>query len=540
MCLAIAVSAVPAVAQSTADASPGIIPAGGEMDNYLRYLQTLGRVGAHPWSLRAFSTTDARHLEHPTGVHPWSGQALFDSTSSVERHMLVLPPRMKLRYNTAYPFGSNDGPVWAGRGATISASAGIMLNAGILHVVLAPTGFLAQNRAFAVQSTASGPVLNFADPDFPTQIDRPQRFGSKSYGRIDPGESGVRVDTRFVSVGATTANQYWGPATTFPFILGNNAPGIPHIFVGTGIPVSIVIGELQARVSYGIEHQSAFSPVTGGDTFTSVTEPGKLRIMSGLVVTYQPRGLPTLELGAVRFFHDAWTGHVTRANLTAPFSGGGAALGSASPEGADPSRNQLASLFFRWVFPHSGAEVYGEYGREDRYVNTRDLEAEPDHSRSAMLGIRKALIASADQLLGVRAELIDATEPTLARHRGEGAIYMHTVLRQGHTYEGQVLGAPIGVGSAAGAVLALDRYTRSGLTSFYVERTAQDNIGTFYVGGPARRGAPSIDGTVGVRRMTFRGPVTVITGVAANYRTRPFGGARGWNAELTAGLSLHP
>jgi hypothetical protein len=87
--------------------------------------------------------------------------------------------------------------------------------------------------------------------------------------------------------------------------------------------------------------------------------------------------------------------------------------------------------------------------------------------------------------------------------------------------------------------LALDRYTRSGLTSLYVQRTAQDNLGTFYAGGPERRGAPDIDGTVGIRRMDFRGRATLFSELAANYRTRQFGGARGWNAEVSAGLSLH-
>lgn len=533
-------------AQTSADAAPGFVPAGGEMDNYLRYLQTLGDVDATPWSLRSFSTRDARALEHVRGVHPWSGQALFDSGAIARApHLIVLPIEASVRYNTSYPVGGNDGPVWAGRGATVSASAGAMLDIGQLHVRVDPLGFLAQNQSFALQHFAGDSARPFLDPDFPLSVDRPQRFGRASYGRVDPGESYARLDTRFVTVGATTANQYWGPATTYPFILGNNAPGIPQIFLGTGQPVSIGIGRVQARVTYGIEHQSAFSPVVGPDTFTTLGESGKLRFMSGLVVTYQPRGIEHLELGAGRFFHDAWEGHVTAANLRAPFEGlvkhslprGTPVPGV--PDTTDALRNQLASIFFRWVFPHSGFEVYGEYGHEDHNLDTRDLEGEPDHSRTAMLGLRKVLTRDAHSFYAFRAEVMDGTESTVARHRGEGAIYIHGVLSQGHTYEGQLLGANVGFGSPAGAIAAVDHYSMSGRTTWFVTRTAQDNIGEYFVNGIQLRGSRSIDGAVGIEHLVLRRYGDVFGSASYDYRTRPFGGARGANLNLQLGLRAH-
>ncbi len=118
-----------------------------------------------------------------------------------------------------------------------------------------------------------------------------------------------------MSAGISTANQYWGPATVFPVILGNNAAGIPNVFIGTERPTNIGIGKVQAHVEYGIESQSNFSPVVGPDTFTNVNYPGTKRFMSGLVVTFSPAPIPGLELGAARFFHQAWTGHIGSSEL---------------------------------------------------------------------------------------------------------------------------------------------------------------------------------------------------------------------------------
>ena len=55
-----------------------------------------------------------------------------------------------------------------------------------------------------------------------------------AYTRLDPGQSTIRLDFPAVTLGASTANQQWGPGSTHPLLLGNNAPGFTHLFLGTG------------------------------------------------------------------------------------------------------------------------------------------------------------------------------------------------------------------------------------------------------------------------------------------------------------------
>jgi len=238
----------------------------------------------------------------------------------------------------------------------------------------------------------------------------------------------------------------------YPYIIGGNAPGFPHAFVGTSSPLPIWIGKLHGRVIWGELEQSAYSPVTGTKYYSSLLESGTKRFASGAVGIFEPRGIDGLELGVARFFHSIWPKDgIPRSYLSKPFQAiFKVSLASTAPGfgiGTDPGieDNQLASAFARWVFPKSGFEAYGEYGREDHNWNRRDFIQEPDHSRTYGLGIRKVVSVDSAHLTAFRAEMINYELNTLARNRGEGGIYIHGTLLQGHTNQGQVIGSDAGV-----------------------------------------------------------------------------------------------
>lgn len=546
LALALVLSVMPETASAQSASSVagarGGIPAGFELDNYVRYLQTLGQVPLGAWGLRPFSAPQVDSLSKISGAHPWQRSWLFKSDSA--HHFSVLPIAANAGFNSAFPWGSNDGAVWAGRGFTTSLQGGIAAVWGPVSLVLDPMVFSAQNSSFELQPNGQSGKGQFANGDFPTEVDLPQRFGDGAYSRFDWGQSTLRIDWFGVSAGFSTANQYWGPATVFPVILGNNAAGIPHVFVGTERPTNIGVGRMQARVVYGIERQSDFSPVVGPDTFTSVAQPGTKRFMSGLVVTFSPSGIPGLELGAARFFHQAWSGSIGSAELKSPFEGilkstirPGIALPGIDDKGA--LKNQLASLFGRWVLPHSGFEIYGEYGHEDYNADTRDLEGEPDHSRIAMMGFRKVFVTSDTTFHALRAEYIDGTASTLARHRAEGLAYVHGVLRQGHTEDGQLLGADVGVGSPAGAQVAWESYSQHGRSTWYVQRVMQDNEATLLDSDTSSTRASHLFATAGYERHRFGSVADVVYGVSLTAGKRGPELQREFNIGATAGIIAH-
>ncbi|MBA3656014.1 MAG: hypothetical protein H0W69_01530 [Gemmatimonadaceae bacterium] len=506
-------ASAPLRAQETR-AQPGLtaVSPGGELDEYLRYLQTSGSVGPSAWTVREHSTLRSALLL-PMKPNPWAVR--FKPAPRVSGAQWTLfPVTTGFRVNSGFPFGGNDGAVWAGRGLTVHASGGGIVKYGPIVLQLAPVVFWAQNAAFPLQNNGEPGQGAFrsGQPQFAGAIDLPQRFGSGSYSRFDPGESEVRFETPWIMAGLSNAHRLWGPASSFPFILGRNAAGFEHLFVSTNQPLDLWFARLTASVMYGRLSQSEYSPVTGPSDFFSVAEPGRRRFGAGVIAVFQPRGAEGVEIGVSRFYHSLWPrSGIPRSYFTKPFQNflkksldERNARSLSDTEGSD---NQLLAVFARWVLPHSGAEFYAEYGRDDHSYDFRDLISEPDHTRSYMLGARKVLAQDERRLSAIRAEIINYQLPTTARHRDEGGIYVHTLLRQGHTQRGQMLGAPLGPGASAGSIVAYDRFSADGRFSIIYTRTLNQEAGTFFSTGFSSPSAIDVTHALGVERLVFRGAV---------------------------------
>jgi hypothetical protein len=429
------------------------VAVGSEAEVYLRMLQVAGRVPLYPWSIRGLSLDEVQALA-PTGEHPWQEHygAEIDGPAAL---VVPLPLDFSAWYNSAFPYGRNDGPVWAGRGGTLAVSAGAAGRAGPLSFRVAPQAFWAQNQEFVLQDHGDQTAPVWAHGTAPRRIDLPQRPGADPYMRLDPGDSYLRVDVLGAALGMSTATQHWGPAAEFPILLGNNAPGFLHGFVGTSRPVDVGLGRLHGRLTGGILEQTEYSPAYLAD--------GR-RVMSGLTVTFSPRPLPGLEVGYGRFFH------VPRpeGGLTPrPFLKAVEAFFKVSRQeggefgGRREADNQLASVFFRWVLPAAGAEVYAEYGREDHSWDALDLLLQPDNSSAILLGLRKVWLLEDGTAWSAGVEWLDSNEGHVARLRNQTPFYEHSRVRQGHTHRGQVLGAAYGRGGG-GSVVGVDRYSRRG------------------------------------------------------------------------------
>jgi len=446
-----ALSIVLAVHRAAAQQGAGFLDVGGEREQVMRVLQLTGDVAWYPWTIRGLSPAELDRID----VSSTRAAAMLPLAPKTRHAGLLryalLPVQATGYYNSAFPYGYNDGPVWQGKGLTGAVSAGVAARLGPLSVQLEPMVFEAQNAAFTLMptGTAGAPYL---DAFHPTAIDHPQRFGPSTYKRVDLGQSSVRLDVGPLAAEISTANQWWGPAQENPMILGNNAPGFFHGGLGTSHPLNVWIGSVHGRVVYGRLEQSAYSPDQGNDS---------IRFMSGFVAEFTPRGVPGLELGGTRFFHSPWpTNGLSHAPWSRPFEGilKSSLESSANTSGDNPDDNQLASLFMRWAFPGHGLELYGEYGREDHNVDVRDLIQEPDHESGYLVGLERSWKKGETGVTALRAEVINTRISPLQQGRGEGPWYVHgPSVVQGHTDLGQILGSEAAYGGG-GALLAIDRY----------------------------------------------------------------------------------
>lgn len=435
---------------------------GSESEQYLRLLQTLGKAELFPWGVRGFGVVEAARMAPDEEGHPWAGRYRYQVAGRGPEVRLIAPEGAVIM-NSAVPYGYNDGSVWAGRGLTLVGRVGVAARYGPISITLAPEFFQAQNSDFDLHPSPQPGGASFADPAYPTSIDLPQRFGTGSYGRLTPGQSTLRVDLLGVTAGISSANQHWGPVWDQPLLLGNNAEGFPHAFLGSSRPVNLWVGHLHGRVVWGALAHSDHAPL-------QITS--SRRLMTGLVATFQPRGLPELEIGGGRFFHQEWpAGGPGWDELLWPFQSllKEGLSNDDDPDGNDPD-NQIASVFARLVVPAAGAELYGEYAREDHNWNLRDLALEPDHNSAYVIGMAKGWDRGGEEAVWLRGEVMNARVSALRRIRGQTPLYRHSRMRQGHTHLGQILGAASGYGGAH-ARLQADLYHPGGRWSAALVRS---------------------------------------------------------------------
>ena len=487
-----------AVGAQASRVTMGDFATGEEFEDYLRVLQIAGMAPHYPWSIRGFSRREIERLVSADTAGPWKLKNRFSAA-----HVSAGPFTLGATFNSAYPYGANDGPLWAGRGLTVAASGGVSGHLGPFSFSVAPRAFRAANRPFDLLPNGKTGAQAFNHGTYSDLVDLPQRFGSAPYSRLDPGNSFLRFDTRLLAAGISTANEWIGPATEFPFLLGTNAAGFPHLFLRTGEPVNVGFGRLQARVTWGKLDQSDYSPVSGSTRYIAGDQTGTIRLAASAEAVILPRGIPGLELGLARFFHVPYREGEPSANFWRKpfrlfFTKNEFAQGDTA--GAD---NQLASVFFRWVFPHSGFEIYGERGYEDQFYDLREFIENLDHDREYMLGFQKILRARPGGMDVLKAELINYQRSTLALIRGEGFVYVHGTLRQGHTNRGQLLGASPGVESAAASTLSWTRYSPRDRTSVTLRRIVRDQRGDYQVSGIVDPRGSDVVVAAGLERMRF-------------------------------------
>ena len=433
------------------------LPVGSEAEKYLRVLQVAGKAPPHAWTLRAFAPQALPGVLPRSGEHPWQDRMDFSLDSATGLRLGWIQPRVGLISNSAYPFGENDGSMWAGRGLTAVAEVGGFLRFGRLHLRLAPEGFWAENGRFHMADNGYSGEERYWDDIRPHDIDRPQRFGEAEYTRLGLGSSALHLSLPGITLGVSGAGQQWGPALHYPLLLGNNAGGFLHIFGQTQTPIDLWAVRIQGRYILGWPSQSDFSQVTA--------DKGQ-RLVTGAVLVLSPRGINGLELGVARFIHALVPDRgFRRGDAFRVFTG------VTHDFVTDENRvleNQLASAFFRWVFPSAGVEVYGGLIKEDFARDLRHLIEEPDDLMGRMFGFQKVWARSSGRLASVRGEVVNTQvhhSERFDRFRAYGPaplpLYSHGQVTQGHTHAGQLLSSPTAYGGA-GWTVGVDLYHGEG------------------------------------------------------------------------------
>jgi hypothetical protein len=349
----------------------------------------------------------------------------------------LLPVTWLQQYNSDHPEGINDGAMIPAMGYQTLLSAGFYAQYGPLSIQFKPEMVYAENKPFK-----GYPGIQPGDPPAFLRgiIDLPERFGDNTFHQIFWGQSSIRLTVGPVSVGVSNENLWWGPGMRNALLITNNAPGFLHFTLNTVKPVRTPIGSFEGQLIAGKLDSSKYS----------VLKTNNWRYMNGLVLTYQPKWVPGLFLGATRSIMTYGKGLGKRINNYLPVFLPISTQDVAGATSDAARRDQLASLFMRWLWLEEHGEIYIEYGREDHAWNLRDYIQEPSHSAAYIIGLRKLfpLKAHKGEYISVNMELTELESSSTTINRGWIiGWYTHSDVTEGYTNLGQVLGAGIGPGS---------------------------------------------------------------------------------------------
>lgn len=417
---------------------------GTEHEERYRIAQLHGGTSTEGFLLRSPSSLMARL---------WGGEeALFGVQG--------LLPELRTTWNSDLPFSFNDGALWAGRGVNYQLTVGVRvgLRIGPIRVtaVLAPHFLYQENQPFPVipyQSTADPPRDLYANPfhPLPESIDAPLRFGDQPLRARTWGQSSVWLEVGPLAMGAGTENEWWGPGVRNALIISGHGPGFPHLTLSSSRALATRLGSVEGRWLVGRLDESGYFDEDSENNFRS---------LSALGLTLQPAFDPNLTLGVARVVFstlppgDRWPRAVfdVLRVVGQPNSG---------PPGEEQAkgRDQITSLFWRWIAPGAGFEAYGEWARFEEPRSLRDFLEFPQHSVGYTVGVQWAGERAEGARLGVQGEITNLEPSATWRQRPVFGTYTSRVVPQGYTHQGQFIGAAIGPASSS-QWLAVDR--RSG------------------------------------------------------------------------------
>ena len=342
----------------------------------------------------------------------------------------LLPLSWKQQYNSNVPYGWNDGAMIPAAGYQTMVSGGVFAKLGLLSIQIQPEFVLAANRDFE-NTLPNEPYNSFSD--------LPGRFGDGSYWKVNWGQSSVRLNLGPMSLGLSNENLWWGPGIRNSILMGNSAPGFKYLTLNTTRPFRTPLGSLEIQLLGGKLEGSEFSD-------PALNKRDEWRYMSAAVITYQPKWVPGLFFGLTRSFQ-AYHSDLTKWGdfipLFTPYQ-------KKNTNDGDPfDRDQLTTIYSRWLFQKAKAEIYFEYGVNDNAYNLRDFAMSPEHARAYTFGFRKLvpLKQRPNEQIQLSVEMTQLSQTIDHILRDSEAFYIHRTVRQGYTHRGEVLGAGIGPGS---------------------------------------------------------------------------------------------
>lgn len=359
--------------------------------------------------------------------------------SKEDKSISWINPLVRTSFNSNYPRGYNDGPVWKGKGLTFEGHAGFQGKRGKLSYTFLPTFYYSQNSSFELAPNTNA-AINQYNYQFSNRIDWVQQYGTDGFAAFHPGQSEIKLTFgKFVS-SVSTQNYTVGPSNFNPIILSRQGGGFPHLRLGLE-PLDVVVKKKEIGK---IEVNFLAGQLVESEYFDSNVENDE-RYINGLFLAYSPSFLPGLTLGFNKMLYKQSQYYEPEdlISVVKILDKGIKAGDTLSP---NDTFDQLASMTVNWNFPEVGFRAYLEFAKNDFSGPFLWTLLEPEHSRAYTLGFERIMALAGNRTLVINYEHTNLSKNSTFLYRAEPPFYAHSINRQGYTHNGQILGAGIGPG----------------------------------------------------------------------------------------------
>jgi hypothetical protein len=429
------------------------------LDNDLRYLQLNNRLFSnHSLTIRPISfskknTPDSLYKFFSNNHNEVLKERKVEFLNSNGK-VSLLPVRSVSKFNSSLPYGWSDGILMPAKGMQQYFSLGVFSSLGPLSIQLAPEILYAQNLPY--ETTKS---YGDANP-------------LKSKRKFSLGQSKVSLNINAFSIGLSNENIWWGPGQFTSLIMTNNAPGFEHISLNSNRPINTFLGKIEFQLLSGRlrandnNPEDVFNRKTHFDRIGSEQLEGDyFKYLNAIDIVVQPKFIKNLFIGFNRVFVsrdldvlNSVSSRVGAFNTYLPIFDG---LFKEKRNAFEDSLkwNQLASLYFRYVFEKAKAEVYFEYGWNDHAYNMRDFMVSPSHSAAFLVGAKKIVNLKNNKNLDFNVEYNQLSQSTNYLVRDAGSWYKHGYYAH-LSNDGETLGSGVGYGTD---MLSISAQLRDGL-----------------------------------------------------------------------------
>ena len=407
----------------------------------------------HPWQNNNLGTKKTLWKSSSENTN-WFTNGLNRSVA-----LKIYGPEWFNSYNTAAPYGQNDGALWQGKGYNTSLTAGVRLEAYGFEVTVKPQVAFSQNLGFEIMPGVYGSEYSYF---WAGNIDLVQRYGDSSFWTFDWGDTELRWTWNTFTIGFGFQSPWLGPAWLNPMLGSNNSGTYPKFDIGlrrtkVTLPwLGWYIGDIEGRIWCGKLSESDYFDNDSSNDYRQLT---------GFSIAYSPAFLPELTFSINKISIARWDEKSIK--YLNPFYDTNAV------------EDQKCSFAVDLLFPAVGFEFYGELGLDD--YNSRGF-ANPFHTAIYTIGAKKEISFfqkfSYFKKFNIRPEIIfewnnfEMSQDFQLQWHYMG-YYSHGLIKQGYTQNGQIIGAGSGYFGNS-QYLALRTYFSKGDITFFIHFNKPD------------------------------------------------------------------